>query len=252
MNARADAGIEPVTGSRAQPWDGMVTQRLVAALQGAIVGVDTTEPIVALTFDDGPHPEYTPELLSLLDRHDARATFFLVGEAAARSPTLVREIATRGHVVGNHSWSHPSFTMISSPERRRELQRCETVLAPHAAPLFRPPYGDHSRATRRDAHWCGHVVVGWSLDVHDWCEGDRDTLVNALENGIRPGGIVLLHDAIHDLGAPTVGPVVTRPAIMDRRIMLNALDAVLGRLSARFRFVTLPELLRAGSVITQT
>jgi len=242
----------PASTAGARVSESNVALRLAVALRGAIVGVETSEPIAALTFDDGPHPEYTPRLLALLERHHVRATFFLVGEAALQHSQLVGEIAARGHVIGNHSWSHPSFTMIASPERRRELQRCQAVLAPHAAPLFRPPYGDHSRAARRDAHWCGHEVIGWSLDVHDWCEGDRDTLVSALTNGIRPGGIVLLHDAIHDQGAPTLGPELRRAAVLDRSVMIGALDIVLEQLGGHVQFVSVPELLRRGPLVTQT
>jgi len=242
----------PATAAGASVGESDVALRLAVALRGAIVGVETSEPMAALTFDDGPHPEYTPRLLALLERYDVRATFFLVGEAAVQHPQLVREIVERGHIVGNHSWSHPSFTMITSPERRRELHRCQAALSPHAAHLFRPPYGDHSRAARRDAHWCGHEVIGWSLDVHDWCEGDRDTLASALTTGIRPGGIVLLHDAIHDQGSPTLGPAVTRAAVLDRSVMIGALDLTLERLAAQMQFVTVPELMRCGPLVTQT
>ncbi|HEX4936049.1 MAG TPA: polysaccharide deacetylase family protein [Gemmatimonadaceae bacterium] len=227
-------------------------RRMVAALSGAVTGVRTTEAVAALTFDDGPHPVYTPPLLDLLDRHAARATFFLVGEAAARHPALVREIAARGHAVGNHSWSHPSFTMIPGGERRRQLHACRRALAPYGAPLFRPPYGHHSVPARLDALWCGHEVIGWSHDSHDWCEADEDVLADALERGIRPGSIVLLHDAIHDQGRPTLGPVLSRAAVLDRSATLAALDRVLRHIGDAMRFLTVPELLRHGPPVRQS
>src|SRR5262249_4930611 len=98
-------------------------QRLLAAAErrfvGALTEVKTDEPIAALTFDDGPHPIYTPALLDILQKHVAQATFFMVGTAATAQPAIVRQVAQAGHAIGNHSWDHPSFLSIRSPERRR-------------------------------------------------------------------------------------------------------------------------------------
>ena len=80
---------------------------------GTITGVTTRDPVAALTFDDGPHPEYTPLLLNILERYQARATFFMIGDAAQRHPDLVRQVAQGGHAIGNHSWDHPFFPSLS-------------------------------------------------------------------------------------------------------------------------------------------
>ena len=120
-------------------------QRVRSALGrriGVITDVATTAPVAALTFDDGPHPEWTPRLLDLLDRHQAKATFFMVGEMAARHPELVNRIAGAGHAIGNHSWNHPSFPAIRWAERSRQIARCEDTIRVCNAKLFRPPFGD--------------------------------------------------------------------------------------------------------------
>src|SRR4051812_35940455 len=96
---------------------------------GAITSAETTQPLVALTFDDRPDPRSTPLVLDLLERHDARATFFMVGAAAYRHPDLVRRIAEAGHTVANHSWDHTSFTTISGRQRRTQIRATQRVLA---------------------------------------------------------------------------------------------------------------------------
>lgn len=127
---------------------------------GSLTSVVTKDPLVALTFDDGPHPEYTPRVMEILARHQARATFFMVGKAAQQYPDLVRKIGEAGHAMGGHSWDHISFRQLTGRERRRQMRACQQILAPHGQLLFRPPYGDQSVASRLDAFWLGYEVVG--------------------------------------------------------------------------------------------
>jgi len=211
----------------------IITQRVL----GTITHVRTQTPAVALTFDDGPHPEYTPRLLDILDKHGAKATFFMVGRIAQRYPRLVQQIALAGHAIGNHSWDHPSFPMISRRERWAQLRACARALAPYGQRLFRPPYGHQSRGSRLDALLMGYQVVTWSLHVEDWLHHGADWMANRLIHEIRPGSIILLHDALYH---------VVEEHCADRTPMLEAVDLVLERLDDQFRFVTVPELLRIG------
>jgi len=96
---------------------------------GTVIRIDTKESVVALTFDDGPHPEYTPRLLNIPDRHGVHATFFMVGQLAAKYPAIVEEVAQRGHSIGNHSWDHPAFPLLNSSQRRQQIRQCSSVLA---------------------------------------------------------------------------------------------------------------------------
>lgn len=220
---------------------GAIGRRLAApreSVPGSIACVATDEPVVALTFDDGPHPDYTPRLLDILDRFRARGTFFMIGEPAGRRPDLVQLVAGAGHAIGNHSWDHPVFPSLPRRERWRQIRACQRILAPHAARLFRPPYGVQSLALRLDALCLGFTLVMWSTEAKDWRDDDHDRMAQRLGDTVRPGSIVLLHDAIYRSRQP-----VPR---YDRTPMLRAVSLFLERASGRFRFVTVPELLTFG------
>jgi peptidoglycan/xylan/chitin deacetylase (PgdA/CDA1 family) len=195
--------------------------------------------MIAFTFDDGPHPEFTIRLLHILEKHRAHATFFVVGESASRYPEVMRQMAEGGHAIGNHSWDHPSFPLISGSERRAQMRSCASALAPYGGQrLFRPPYGHQSLASRLDAWWLGYRVVTWNVTAEDWSDHEADWMVNRLVSRIRPGSVVVLHDAIFRS--------IQAVPQYDRQRMLTALDITLERLGDRFRFVTVPELLRHG------
>jgi peptidoglycan-N-acetylglucosamine deacetylase len=139
---------------------------------------------LALTFDDGPNPAITPKLLDLLDRHHAKATFFLVGKWVRESPTLVKEMSDRGHLLGNHTDTHPNLFFCGPQETRTELLRCSEAIgqATWAEPRwFRPPYGFRSP-------WLGSLVlqqrmrmVMWTLLPGDWRLKPADWLINRMK-----------------------------------------------------------------------
>jgi peptidoglycan/xylan/chitin deacetylase (PgdA/CDA1 family) len=204
---------------------------------GTLTRVITHAPVVALTFDDGPHPEYTPRLLDVLERYGARATFFMVGAQAARHPEIVARAAAAGHTIGNHTWDHPAMTVISSAERREQLRRCREILGAYGSRLFRPPFGFQNRASRFDALRTGYDVVGWSFSAYDWLERDGPWMADFIGKRLAPGKIVILHDRLH---------TAERPELADRSAMITAVALLLQRHSGSYRFVTVPELMRAG------
>ena len=206
---------------------------------GTITQVDTREPVAALTFDDGPDPEWTPPLLDVLARHGARATFFMVGARAERHPELVRKVAAAGHAIGNHSWDHPSLVGLGAAQRRQQIRRCEQALAPYGERLFRPPHGHQTAASFVDARRLGYRVVTWSMVAEDFRGEDGDTVLGLLRARVRPGSIALLHDSLY-----TAGDERHR----DRTATLWAVDALLEE-RAGFEFVTVPELLRRGRAL---
>lgn len=206
---------------------------------GTLVRVRTSEPAAALTFDDGPHPEYTPALLQILRRHRARGTFFVLGAAAAKYPEIVEAISRAGHVVAHHSWDHLDFTVLSSAERRSQFRRCAEQIGHVAAPLFRPPYGYQNRSSRIAALRERLDVVGWSADIEDWVPQSSERLAGRLTEAIAPGRIILLHDAIRGRD---------REVALDRVPLLEAIDHTLGSRSD-FEFLTIPELLSRGSAV---
>ena len=210
---------------------------VVHGILGTITQVVTREPAVALTFDDGPHPEHTPRLLDLLKKYAIRATFFMVGEAAADHPQLVKRVAHAGHIIGNHSWNHPSFPLISRTERKSQIRECGKVLAPYGVPLFRPPYTDQDIASRIDALLLGYQVVGFNVGTDDWCSNDSSVIAEQLERRVCAGSIVVLHDRLADSD---------RPALFNRQPMIDGLEIFLRRKGKEFEFVTVTELLRLG------
>lgn len=210
---------------------------LVSSVIGTITNVTTQEAVVALTFDDGPHPEYTPRLLELLEKHHAKATFFLVGDSAKRYPELVERIAKAGHSIGNHSWDHPSFPLISGRDRRWQLHACEEAIAPYGQKLFRPPFGHQTIASRIDALLYGYKVIAWNVVGVDWLDHDADRIVDRILSRISPGSIILLHDALY---------VTEQADYASREATLEAVDLLLERERNNYRFVTVPKLLECG------
>src|SRR5215470_16653131 len=162
---------------------------LFRGVLGTITHVATDSPVVALTFDDGPDPTWTPRLLEILATRNARATFFMLGRAAAAHRDLVRDVARAGHAIGNHSWDHPSFPLISGAERRAQISRCADALAPHGGRLFRPPFGQQSFASRIDAFVLGYRVVTWNVVAWDWLDHDAEWMTQQLLDRIRAGSI---------------------------------------------------------------
>lgn len=204
---------------------------------GTITHVETTEPIAALTFDDGPDPATTPQLLEILARHGAKATFFMLGQHALRYPDLVRRIAAAGHAIANHSFNHPRLPSLSRAARRHQILACEAALAPYGQKLFRPPRGLQSLASWLDVTSLGYQVVTWNVIVWDWEVRAAEWTAQQLAAQIKPGSIALLHDVLHDADVT---------AATDRTAVFTGIDSFLSRTGSQMKFVTVPQLLARG------
>lgn len=210
---------------------------LSASLTGTTIGVATREPAVALSFDDGPDPEWTPRFAELLEAHGARGTFFLVGKSAAAHPELLERLAEGGHALANHTWDHPSLPTLRGRYRRTQLRWCRQALGRHDSGLFRPPYGHQTLLSQLDATLLGYRVVTWNAIAEDWLADPPEQLVARVERRLGPGSIVLFHDRLY---------TTVDPAFSDRTPTLAAVEMLLARHAGRYRFVTVPELLRLG------
>ncbi len=181
---------------------------------------------MALTYDDGPNPAATPQLLEVLARHQVRATFFLIGRFVLAEPALVREIAAAGHLIGNHSATHPWLSFVSDARIRQELRDCNAALEDTlGAPVryFRPPHGARRPYVLRTARELGLTPVQWNIICGDWNPVASDTIFTRAVRGIsrnersnRASNIVL-HDGGHTaLNAPRLATVDATDRLLNR------------------------------------
>ena len=209
---------------------------------GTVTAVKTVNPDIALTFDDGPDPEWTPILLDLLKARDAKATFFVVGESCNKYRWIIQRAASEGHAVCNHGWSHASLPMLAMREQLQEIRKCADVLKGIGFRFLRPPYGHQSIRSRCSALLASHHVVGWSAHVEDWRRQPAEKIYQRLQGVLSPGAIILLHDGL------TVGSGITpSPDLQfDRSDAFKALEMVFTEYGKQFNFITVPELMKRG------
>ncbi|WP_367319276.1 polysaccharide deacetylase family protein [Streptomyces sp. HUAS ZL42] len=153
---------------------------------------------MVLTFDDGPDRRYTPSILSTLREYDVRAMFFVCGEMAAANKDLLARMADEGHVVGNHTWSHPLLTRLTPARIRSEMERtCDVIEEGYGErpQWFRAPYGAWNRTAFRLGAELGMEPLAWTVDTLDWKTPGVRTITTRVERGAAPGVVVLSHDA---------------------------------------------------------
>ena len=190
------------------------------------VPVRKGDKVFALTFDDGPWPVYTRQILRILKENDAKATFYMVGSVVADYPELAREVVRDGHALGNHSWDHPSRPRDAVRQVQRtnaEIKRA-TGFSPTS---FRPPYGIVA-SMAREAMREGQPVLIWTSDSHDWKRPGSSRIASNVLRSASEGGVALLHDG----GG-------------NREQTVAALPTIISGLKRRgYKLVTVPELLR--------
>lgn len=190
--------------------------------------IRTSKKVIAITFDDGPHPENTPRLLDMLKARNIKATFYVVGDMVTHYPEIVAREVAEGHEVGNHTKSHKLLSRLSDDGVRAELQVCHdaVIAASGVAPkTMRPPYGG---ITKSQKAWVkeefGYPSILWSVDPLDWRRPGSSAVASRLLAGASPGGILLCHD-IHP------GTIDAMPAVLDQL------------LAQGYEFVTVAELI---------
>jgi peptidoglycan/xylan/chitin deacetylase (PgdA/CDA1 family) len=198
---------------------------------------------LALTYDDGPNDPYTLRLLEVLAKHNVKATFFVIGRYVEQRPDIVREIMNAGHIVGNHTFSHPNLIFASSRQTRTQLQQCQQAVTQaigQHSPLFRPPFGGRRPGTLRIARSLGLVPVMWNVSSQDWKGFSADNIRQRIRRQLRGGDVILLHDGSHTgMG-------------VDRSQTVIATDLLISDAkSAGFEFVTVPEMMKEAAVSLQ-
>ncbi|WP_224815086.1 polysaccharide deacetylase family protein [Hasllibacter sp. MH4015] len=201
---------------------------ILRGVDATVTHIPTAQPLVAMTFDDGPHPRLTPQLLDMLRVRGIRATFYVIGRNAARYPQILQRMVAEGHEIGNHTWSHPSLYGHSDGALLNQIDRTnQAVFAAVGRPpvTMRPPYGNLYDRQRLMLHQSRSMpTILWSVDPLDWQRPGSTVVSQRIVRGGHSGGVILAHD-IH---TATV------------RAMPSALDGLTGR---GFRFVTVSELI---------
>ena len=197
-----------------------------------IIPINSTEPekLIALTFDDGPHKKYTPEILDILSEYGVKATFFVIGKNCERFPEIFRRELDEGHEVGNHTYSHPDIDKLSYNELMQELLATDETLIEirgYKPRLFRLPGGKKNPQIEKIIIRLNYISVSWNVDTRDWKALPSQEISREILNKIKPGYIVLMHDYV-------VGKSGTPEAL---RTVIPAL------LEQGYKFVTVSELL---------
>ena len=151
-------------------------------------------PVVYLTFDDGPHPVHTTEVLDVLRRYGVRATFFVVGAMVQRFPHLLNRVLLEGHTVANHTWNHENLAKLSGEAIDRTLERTQDILGANATACMRPPYGALDDLVRQRSEEHGLDVIMWSASANDWLDLTAEMIAERIVAGSVDGGIILMHD----------------------------------------------------------
>ncbi len=207
---------------------------------------DKSRPRVALTFDDGPHPKFTPMVLDILKNHNFKATFFLVGEKVLAEPETVKRMVDEGHGIGNHSMSHVHLlSLMRTKKQMEEIQECSRAIADTAgisiatstAPRwYRPPMGYKTPSTFLAAKRLGLAVVGWHIKGWDTFYTDSERIASSILERVKNGSMVLLHDSSTLKGGAA-----------DRSPTVDALPVILSGLKDMgLEPVTLDELFDTG------
>lgn len=192
--------------------------------------IQTEEKVIALTFDDGPHPQYTAQVLDLLAQYEAKGTFFLVGQQAEKSPHLVRRMAEEGHEIANHTYTHPFTKAV--PTILKEIDQTNDTLYSiigYAPKLFRPVEGYYTDQLVDEVVAAGYKIVMWSWhqDTEDWKNPGVNKIVSKVLDGAEAGNVVLFHDG----GG-------------NREQTVQALEKVLPQLQKQgYRFITISDML---------
>lgn len=188
------------------------------------------EKVVALTFDDGPDPRYTPDVLNIMAQNQVKATFFVIGKSAERFPGLVEQAVMEGHEIENHTYSHPDLDKSEMISTYEELDRCEqiiTKLAGRRPEYFRPPKRLYNNEVIKTAELNDYQVILWTVGMEKQSDRNADDVVNRVMKKIEPGAIILAHDGT-----------------LDRRLTVEALPVLLKKLQEKgYRLVTLKELM---------
>lgn len=237
--SRLTAAGGTLTGRGAESLAGILSSRAQAAAlaaagrlarHGRRVRPAGAAPQVALTFDDGPNPPYTGQILGILARYQVPATFFCIGLQASAHPAELARMAAAGHGLGNHTWSHPFLPDLSRAQLTEQLDRTDEAVARAAGcgpGLFRPPYGSRSPDVLRWLGERGTPIVLWDVDPSDWARPGAAVIAGRVLMQARPGTIILMHDGGGDRSQTVAALPLVIEGLLDRGYRFTRADTLL-------------------------
>ena len=163
-------------------------------------GIQEGRPVLALTYDDGPNDPWTERLLDVLDAHQVKATFFMVGKYVRQRPDIARKVAEAGHAIGNHTFSHPNLIFASDKELRHQIEETSKAITDATGErpfLFRPPFGGRRPGTFKTVGEMKLFPVMWRVTCFDWSAKSTEQIMKHARQQIAGGEVVLLHDGGH-------------------------------------------------------
>ena len=197
----------------------------IGSTEEVLTTLDPNHKYVAITFDDGPHKDFTPQILDILKKHNAKATFYVLGNRLTYYPDIVKRAYDEGHEIGNHTWSHPNLTSLSKDALVEEVISTSNEIAKitgKTPKTIRPPYGAYNEALKE---FVSMPLVLWSVDTLDWKHKNKERIKQITQAKVKNGSIILMHD-IHQASA-------------------DALEDIIINLTKQgYRFVTVSELLQ--------
>ena len=193
--------------------------------------VETETMKIALTFDDGPHPYQTKEILDILESYHVKATFFMVGVNVRNYPAAAQAVLKAGHEVGNHTFSHFHIKNLSENQVFEEIEGCEDALeelCEYRAHLFRPPQGAVNAYVEGCTERGDYTLVLWSLDTRDWECKSREQIVDEVLSKVQPGDIILMHDYIGVHSQTPEALEILLPKLLERGFEPTTVSDLLG------------------------
>ena len=186
---------------------------------------------VALTFDDGPHPKYTPQILDILKKYDVKATFFMIGENVTLYPELVKRILAEGHEIGNHTYTHKKITDYSERQLNDEMRECEAAIyevIEYQPKLFRPPGGKLDQKVIKLAEAFDYKVILWNIDTRDWAHESSESIKKNIIEHIEAGSIILMHDYIGSNSPTPKALELFLPRLLEEGYSFSVVSELLG------------------------
>lgn len=204
---------------------------VTASASDVVYSMHTNEKTIALTFDDGPHPRYTPQILDILAEYDIKATFFTIGQNVELYSDLVKAEYEAGHEIANHTYSHSNMKNLTASQMYNEINAAEKAVyekVEYRTTLLRPPGGLFGDTLCKVAAENDYTVVCWSVDTLDWAHTPSDKIIENVLSSVKGGDIILFHDYVSG-ESPTIKALETIiPTLIDEGYQFVTVSELIG------------------------